>query len=314
MVYSSRCLMQDAGGELIVETETEDVVARWRSAAALGGDLHGDAVETLLDFLRDPHPFVRWHASEALAETARVSQGRGPLGSMLWVRRSDRFLTFKEFWMRLERGLRDGKARTRAAIVDGLGLWGHPRAIDPLVSALQEDDAPLVRASAAAALGRIGDRQGARPLGKSLTDESLWVRSAAGHALGRIAAPESVDALKDALSDAQSLVRGSVTAALGNIVTDRARRTLVQCLKNGDPVVRWYAARGLAKIGGVESIVPLEALLEDDTVLFDRSIGEMAQVAIKAIEERSNSPWHWLRRQFHVIAHMVGERRKGARD
>ncbi|MFO7918158.1 MAG: HEAT repeat domain-containing protein [Anaerolineae bacterium] len=297
-----------------MEIETEDVVARWHKTAALGGDLHGDAVDSLLDFLGDPHPLVRWHASEALAETARTLQGRGPLGNVLWGRRSNRILSFKEFWRRLERRMQEGDARCRAAIADGLGLWGHPQAIAPLVSALQEDDDPLVRTSAADALGRIGDSQAAQPLGEALTDESLWVRSAAGRALGQIAAPKSVDILQDALADAESLVRGSAAIALGHIATDKARRTLIQCLQNGDPAVRWYAARGLAEIGGVESLVPLEGLLEDDTVLFDRSIGEVAQSAIAAINERNQSPWHWLRRQFHVIVHIVGEKHKNGRD
>ncbi|MFP3896455.1 MAG: HEAT repeat domain-containing protein [Anaerolineales bacterium] len=296
-----------------METETKDVVARWHSAAALGGDLHGEAVDTLLDSLGDPHPFVRWHASKALAETARTLQGQGPLGSVLGARRADHILTFKEFWRRLERGMQDGNARCRAAIADGLGLWGHPQAIAPLVSMLQADDDPLVRVSAADALGRIGDRQAARPLGEALTDESLWVRSASAHALGQIAAPESVDALEDTLADAEPLVRGSAAAALGHIATDKARKTLIQCLQNGDPAVRWYAARGLAKIGGVDSLVPLEDLLEDETVLFDRSIGEMARSAIAAIKDRSKSPWHWLRRQFHIIMHIVGEKRKKGR-
>lgn len=298
------------GDERIVAIETTDVVARCRSAVALGGDLHGDAVDFLLDFLGDPHPFVRWHASEALAETAHTLQGRGPLDSVLWTRRPDHLLTFKEFWRRLEGRMQEGNTKCRTSIADGLGLWGHPRAINPLISALQEDEAPLVRVSAADALGRIGDRQAAQSLGEALTDESLWVRSAAAQALSQIAAPESVDALRDALSDAESLVRGNATAALGHIATGRARRTLIECLQNRDPVVRWYAARGLAEIGEVDGILPLEGLLEDNAIFFGRSIGEMAQSAIEAIEERSKSPWHWLRKQFHVIAYIVGEKRK----
>ncbi|MEA3407789.1 MAG: HEAT repeat domain-containing protein [Chloroflexota bacterium] len=295
-----------------MEIRLRDIVARWRSAAALGGDLRGDAVGVLMDFLNDPHPFVRWHASEALAETARALQRRRTLGDGLWARRSRRPLTFEGFWTLLSQAMREGDARCRAAIADGLGLWGHPRAIDPLAWALREDDAPLVRVSAADALGRIGDREAADSLGQALTDESLWVRSAAARALGKVAAPEAVDALQEALSDADPLVRRSVVAALGRIPEKRARRALVACLQDEDLAVRWYAARGLGEIGQVENVVPLEALLEDEGVLFDRSIGDMAQSAIEVIERHSQSPWHWLRKQMYIVRRMVADKmRKG---
>lgn len=286
-------------------SEGEDVVARWRSVATLGGDLRVDAADALADFLRDPHPFVRWHASKALAETASALQQRGSVG------RSNGVLTFAAFWSMLEEGIRDGHAGRRTAIADGLGLWSHPRSIDLLTSVMEEDDGPSVRASAARALGRIGDRQAVQPLCGALGDECLWVQRAAARALGQIGAPESVDALREALVYEEPLMRGSVVVALGHIRTKEARRALVDCLQDEDPAVRWYAARGLAEIGEVENVVPLQALLEDDVVLFDRAVGEVAQSAIVAIERRSGSPWHWLRKQIHVVKQMVLESAEG---
>ena len=309
-VHGILALMFHSARGKTLKAGNEDILVRWHDASALGGDLRADAADNLLDFLNDSHPFVRWRASRALAETARGLQGGGPLGGSLWIRHSNHFLTFDAFWKLLEQRIEDGDARCRVAIVDGLGLWGHPRGIDLLISALKRDDAPVVRAAAANALGSIGDRQAVRPLIDALRDECLWVQRAAGHALGQIAAPESVDALRDALSDAESLVRASVAAALGHISTTKVRRTLVECLQDEDPAVRWYAARSLANVGEVENIVPLEALLEDEAVLFGRSIGEMARSAIEAIERRSASPWHWLRKKVHIAKQMVKQARE----
>jgi HEAT repeat protein len=103
-------------------------------------------------------------------------------------------------------------------------------------------------------------------------------------------------------------MRGSVVVALGHIRAKKARRALVGCLQDEDPAVRWYAARGLAEIGEVENVVPLQALLKDDVVLFDRSVGEVAESAIVAIERRGGSPWHWLRKQVHVVGQMLVEK------
>ena len=99
-------------------------------------------------------------------------------------------------------------------------------------------------------------------------------------------------------------------AALGHIRTKKSRRALVECLQDENPAVRWYASRGLAEVGEVENVGPLEGLLNDEVVLFDRAVGEVAREAIKSIERRSKSPWHWLRKQLHIVKQMMEKSKK----
>ncbi|MEE9133894.1 MAG: tRNA epoxyqueuosine(34) reductase QueG [Gemmatimonadota bacterium] len=80
----------------------------------------------------------------------------------------------------LSRGKRRGFLRN---VATALGNWGHPAAVPPLVSGLNDVE-PLVRGHAAWALGQVGTPEARRALEARLEMEAeLWVREEIGLAL-----------------------------------------------------------------------------------------------------------------------------------
>lgn len=272
---------------------------RVQEAASLAGQIHSSAVHRLIDLLGDEHPFVRWQAGVSLANTAAQLRQRARAGSSSWDRQSPE-LTYSGLLALLRDGLQDGDSQRREATADMLGLLDHEVVVGFLVHSLEDEDA-AVRASVAAALGRIGDRSAVNALIPSLSDPSIWVRRSAADALGAIADPSSVPALQLALADRHPLVRASAVCALGHIKVAHSREIVEQCCADPDATVRWYAARALAKIGSTASIPALERVRGDDTVLFGQSTGEVADLAMEAIEHRESGPWHWLRKRWFAL-------------
>jgi HEAT repeat protein len=76
----------------------------------------------------------------------------------------------------------------RESAARALGRIGDPRAVEPLIAALKEEDG---RSSAARAPGEIGDARAVEPLIFALKDEDIGVRSAAAKALDEIGIPAS---------------------------------------------------------------------------------------------------------------------------
>jgi hypothetical protein len=91
----------------------------------------------------------------------------------------------------------DLKARaglTRKAAARDLGASGDPRALGPLLAALEDDD-PEVREEAARALGRLRDARCREALEKLLSDEKSAVQRAAREALSALDRPRPSAAL-----------------------------------------------------------------------------------------------------------------------
>lgn len=272
---------------------------RVQEAASLAGHIQSSAVQRLIDLLGDEHPFVRWQAGVSLANSAAQLRQRARSGSSIWSRQSPE-LTYSGLVALLRDGLQDSNALRREATADMLGLLDHEVVVEHLVQSLEDKEAS-VRASAASALGRIADKSAADALIPSLSDPSIWVRRAAADALGAIADPSSVSALQLALADRHPLVRASAVCALGHIHVARSREIVEQCCSDPDATVRWYAARALVKIGSASSLSALEKVRRDDTVLFGQSTGELADLAMEAIEHRESGPWHWLRKHWFAL-------------
>lgn len=88
--------------------------------------------------------------------------------------------------------LRDESVPVRATAAKALGRVGDPAAVPALIKALT--DGTQVRAHAARALGAIGDPAAVPALTKVLTDEHWWPRSWALEALRGIGTPEAMRA------------------------------------------------------------------------------------------------------------------------
>jgi len=165
---------------------------------------------------------------------------------------------------------------------------GDARAIEPLVSVLEDSGAVSVRAATARALGSVGDETAIAPLIKALSDEDAGVRAAAATALGSVGdttALETLDALIDRI-DEPSEVKEAAKSARGDImlrahihalhrrtghakidaavealveVGERAVSPLIEILRDRD--YRDGVAQALGGIGDHRAVDPLLAVL-----------------------------------------------------
>jgi HEAT repeat protein len=276
-------------------------------AEGLAGQLNRGAVQRLLEYLGDEHPFVGWRAGEALAETASRLRRRARLGAPIWDRKAPE-LTHSGLLLLLYQGLHDSDPTRRAATAEALGLWAHEAAVGYDIQALADAD-PSVRLSAAAALGKLRDKGAMDALMKALKDESLWVRRAAADALGAVGDPKAVSALQGALADPEPLVRAGAVCALGHLPTARARHLLQQAARNGDAVLRWCAARSLGQVGDMGALPALQRLQDDEGVFFGRPTADVATASIAAIRKRCLGPWNMIRRAFYTLRYRLESRR-----
>ncbi len=186
--------------------------------------------------------------------------------------------------------LDDDDMDMRWQAADVLGHIRDPRAIGPLVAALQDADdftmvagalrnigklsiKPLIaalgagdtkgRQGAAMVLSWIGDEQSLETLIASLHDSNSGVRQSAVYGLGKIANTQAVEPLISALSDESLLVRESASLALAKIGDARAVEPLSAALLNLSQGGRDNAAIALGEIGDVRAVEPLIKALQD---------------------------------------------------
>jgi len=97
----------------------------------------------------------------------------------------------------------------------------HIESIREIALLLQSSKEDWRRQHCATALGKIGSEKAVNPLITALQDEASNVRGSAATALGRIGSEKAVDPLITALQDEASNVRGSATLAIGHIASER---------------------------------------------------------------------------------------------
>lgn len=175
--------------------------------------------------------------------------------------------------------------RSQAAYV--LGLNGDPRALKPLLEALDDDNwavqytaigalrsipdpqhlvvEPLINAlshtdskiryQAARALGDRGDSRAVKPLIRSLEDKDSAVRSFSATSLGQLRDVRAVEPLAKRLNDPDDFVRAYVALALGALRDTRAVDPLLYQLEHGPRYdLRFRAAEELGKLGDKRAV------------------------------------------------------------
>ncbi len=133
---------------------------RGTAAQLLGRLRDSRATLPLIDLLADPDESVRVTAIWALTRI-RDARATGALRT----------------------ALRDESSVVRSWAALGLGRLRDRESIPELIAILQDE--PIVRYRAAAALGMIGDRSAAKPLGRQLLRGGFWHRVRALFALLR---------------------------------------------------------------------------------------------------------------------------------
>jgi hypothetical protein len=174
--------------------------------------------------------------------------------------------------------LRDDDINTTVFARISLGEIGSS-AVDPLIQALQDKDYQ-VRSRAAYALGLIEDDRAVEPLIKVLSDDDWVVRENAAEALGMIRDERAVEPLIKALLDEEWLVRENAAEALGKVKDGRAVEPLILATKDDDYLVRKKAAESLGEIGDLRAVEALKEALNDE----NSSVQSVAKEALAKIE------------------------------
>ncbi len=148
--------------------------------------------------------------------------------------------------------------RADAAYV--LGQMGDTRALDPLITALRDEDT-VVRTEAAAALGGLADRRAVEPLIRALYDAQWEVRSNAALSLGALADPAAIPHLITLLDDPSVEVRFWTARTLGDLSAAAALPALCR-LAAADPGL---TPEGSVHDAAVQAIQAIAGELPADT-------------------------------------------------
>jgi HEAT repeat protein len=177
----------------------------------------------------------------------------------------------------------DQPTQLRAAAALALGRIGDRIAVGALAEALK-DPAPEVRFAAALSLGRLPADGVATRLERTLRSDPAWQpRYAAAIALGRTRKAFAAGALAEALaSDPAWQVRQQAARSLLDIGTAHAAEALASALNDTEPSVRAAAGVGLAEIGGPEQRAAVAQALRVET--------EPSVRAVLALAERRARP------------------------
>ncbi len=139
----------------------------------------------------------------------------------------------------------------RASAAKALGLIGDPAAVPVLIKGLAGPNS-TVRLRVVRALARIADPKSAGPLAKLLaTEEDAEVREEIAGALGTqgLQGPASVAACVRALSDESRSVRSRAARSLGRLASPRAALPLVGALGDSYWSVRRDAENSIMNLG-----------------------------------------------------------------
>jgi HEAT repeat protein len=101
------------------------------------------------------------------------------------------------------------------ATIEALGRVGDPRAVQPILTSLQQGR--VNRLDAVVALGRIGDAQGEGALLAALDDPNSLVRTKAAEGLGDLRSRKAVRRLTEMLAAEGWIERASAAQALARI-------------------------------------------------------------------------------------------------
>lgn len=154
---------------------------------------------------------------------------------------------------------RNGSFKVRATAAVALGRLGDPRGLPALTAALNTDPHYAVRAAAASALGRVPHADSVSALLRALRDHDPMVRSQARDALGAFHTPAQIDAFESAATSGDARERRAALTAYGDVLRgghDGAAGVVLSALGDDDEEVRVIAERALSALGH-ERALPL---------------------------------------------------------
>ena len=178
----------------------------------------------------------------------------------------------------------DRDAKVREEAVRALGQMKATAARGKIAHALRYDASPGVRAAAAEALGRLGEKQSVTNLLPALADADTLVRDQAAASLAALGASEAAPTLARMLNqEPYRDNREAFLLALGSMDDASAVEPIMQVLAGehaDDRVrVRWAATDALGKLGDARAVGVLKAAVNDP----DERVREAAVIALGRI-------------------------------
>ncbi|MBN1992008.1 MAG: HEAT repeat domain-containing protein [Anaerolineae bacterium] len=192
-------------------------------------------------------------------------------------------------------GLGDEDAEVRALAINGLWENESPALIPPLLHLLQTDETPLVRATAASALGRFIylseieelDSKETIPIKEALLEtihqaaEDVDVRRRAVESIAFLSEPGVTQIIETAYYDDDTKMQVSAVFAMGRNADRCWHRRVMAELDNENSEIRFEAARACGELEIKEAVVKLVGLLNDPDA--DQEVQEMAIWALGRI-------------------------------
>lgn len=239
----------------------------------MGNKQRSELSRNINNLLTDTNPISRWTAAIALASAKD-----------------------NESFDALLKALKDDDNNVREFVAGALAERGDPRAVLPLIHALQQEQNKSCSGMFAKALGRLGDRRAVLPLIHALGQEKddEWCSTMFAEALGRLGDPQailavissfshvddsflrsgiqevlvqfgdvSIEPLVAALQDPDERIRTGSVATLAHL-GPKTTQPLLKALTSQNPEVRTRAAAALGKLGNAAVVDPLLARLQDD--------------------------------------------------
>ncbi len=270
--WGTRCRAAEALGKLGDKRAVEPLIAaikdedeQVRTAAAMSlGQLGGkDAIRPLITALNDKDARARKAAGEALKGLKPKFDNDEDRAKFLAVTgQCDKAVKLgKVSFKPLLAALESPDDKTRASAAAALGKLGDKRAVMPLLKLLGDREAKVSNASVKS-LGKLRDKRAIPPLMELLKDKDWFMRCAAANALGKLGDKRAVGPLADALKDTDPRVRLAAVEALGGLKDKKAVTALITALSIENDRVQNRAWKALIDLGPL-SVEPLAVKLVD---------------------------------------------------
>jgi HEAT repeat protein len=167
----------------------------------------------------------------------------------------------------------------RAYAAEALGEFLAAPGVDAVATAAVQDSAPVVRAAAVKALGRLND-DGKGAIGKAFLDGDKNVRLAAIQSAGRINTFADASGLVRLTRDPDVVVRRNAAELLGNVKSAESVDGLIALTADPDANVRNAAAHALGALRDPKARPALEALANGDP---NGLVRDQAQIALRRL-------------------------------
>ena len=267
--------------QLILTLRDPESEVREAVATALGCLGNPQAIPPLIQTLRELNNGVRACAAAALDELGwrpKTQEEQALLdmasGNVLSAARAGEAAVES-----LVKELKHDTSFQRRAAAEALEGTDDPRAIQPLLSALDDADV-TVQVSAIHALGRVNSEPVCNALLQKLRASTPQVRLAAAQVIGRWQDPATAEAFVDALADSNFEVRVTAIQYFERLSDPRAAEVIVPLLSDPDSDVRQASAKALGVLRNAMAIPGLVMTLIDE----ERLVRRTAEESLKQID------------------------------